>query len=328
MEGFGWALSAPPSQLAPALTLLAELVEQPALADAALETERTVALAGLAQLRDDMSRQPSKLALAAAFGDHRYAYPTLGTTEGLERCDTAALRAWHERRVRRGHCAVVIVADAPPDEVAAAVRGAFRSLAQSERRTAAPIAWPADAREAMETRDKAQSALALLLPGPRRDDPRRYAAALLSTVASGLGGRFFETLRDRDSLAYSVHLASRTLQCAGWMLSYLACAPAKEDAARAGLLREWARLAAEPVTPEELARAKAYSLGALAIRQQNAASVLSDIADAWLFGTLAELEEEPRAIARLSAGDLHAVARDSFDPARAVWGIVRGRQDT
>ena len=167
-------------------------------------------------------------------------------------------------------------------KVAAVVRGAFRGLAQGDRRTAPPLPWPTEARVGGVTR-QGTVALSLLFPGPMRDDRRRYAAALLSTVASGLGGRFFDALRDRDSLAYSVHLASRPLRCAGWMLSYLACAPAKEDAARSGLLREWTRFAAEPVTADELARAKAYALGSLAIRQQSAASVLSDIADAWLF---------------------------------------------
>jgi predicted Zn-dependent peptidase len=77
------------------------------------------------------------------------------------------------------------------------------------------------------------------------------------------------------------------------------------------------------VEPNELERARAYTLGALAIRQQSAASVLSDIADAWLLGNLDELEALPRIIAGLTQADLQAAARASIDPARAVWGIVR-----
>jgi zinc protease len=151
--------------------------------------------------------------------------------------------------------------------------------------------------------------------------------ALLSTIASGLGGRLFEALRDRESLAYSVHVSARAVRRAGWISAYLACAPSKEGAAREGLLRECLRFADSPVTDEELARAKAYTLGSLAIRQQSSASVLSDIADAWLFGTLEELESEPRDIAALTTADVHDVARTFFDPERAVWGAVRGRAD-
>jgi zinc protease len=121
-----------------------------------------------------------------------------------------------------------------------------------------------------------------------------------------------------------VHLSARALRRAGWISGYLACSPSKESAAREGLLRECLRFAESRVTEEELARAKAYTLGAHAIRQQSAASVLSDIADAWLFGTLDELEGEPREIAALTAADVHGVARAFFDPERAVWGTVRG----
>jgi zinc protease len=134
----------------------------------------------------------------------------------------------------------------------------------------------------------------------------------------------FESLRDRESLAYSVHVGSRALRRAGWMSAYLACAPAKEEAARAGLLREFAKFADEPVTSDELERAKAYTLGSLAIRQQSTASVLSDIADAWMFGRLEDLDAEPREVSALTAADLQSVMKTGFDPDRVVWGVVRG----
>lgn len=324
-EAFGWSLSVPMARLGAALTLLAEVVEEPALPDDAFETERSIALSGLAQLRDDMARQPGRLALAAAFGEHAYGRPTLGSESGLRACTPSMLRAWHERRVRRGHGVIAVVADAAPDELAAMVRGSFRALAYTRRTIDAQVRWPVSARESAEQRDKAQTALSMLLPGPRRDDPSRRAADLLSIITSGLGGRFFQALRDRESLAYTVSLSARAFPRAGWLSSYFACAPAKESTARAGLVREWARLAKDGVTEDELVRAKAYALGSLAIRQQSAASVLSDVVDAWLFGALEELDEEPAAIAAITRDDVHRVAREGFDAGRAVWGIVRGK---
>jgi zinc protease len=329
-EGFGWTLSVPNARFYQALTLFAEIVEQPALGAAALETERAAALAALAQLRDDMGRQPTRLALAAAFGDHPYGRTTLGSEAGINACNASSLRMWHERCVRLGHGALVVVADADPGEIAAAMRGAFRGLSQQARVVPAAVEWPAQARESLETRDKAQTALTVLFPGPDRRAPARRAASLLATVASGLGGRFFQALRDRESLAYSVYVGARALSRAGWLSAYLACAPQKEEAARAGLLRECRRLIDEPVSEDELGRAKAYTLGSLAIRQQSAASVLSEVADAWLFGTLEELVDEPRDIAAITADDIQAVARLGFGGARGfggvrgVWGVVRG----
>jgi zinc protease len=322
-EAFGWTVSVPTAQLGPALALLAEVVEQPALNTESLETERTIALAGLARMRDDMMRHPFRLALETAFRGHAYGRPALGSETGLRGATQTRLRAWHERRVRNGRGALVVVADAPPDEIAAAVRGAFRGLTHGTVTTRPAPSWPVRSLESVERRDRAQTALALVLPGPARADRRRHALGLVTTVASGLGGRVFEALRERESLAYAVSVSMRTLRTGGWLSAYIACAPAKEEAARAGLMRELIRLAEAPVDPEELERARAYTLGALAIRQQSAASVLSDIADAWMFGSLDELDAVPRIIAGLQLEDLQAAARASIDPARAVWGIVR-----
>ena len=66
-------------------------------------------------------------------------------------------------------------------------------------------AWDAAGAQAAESRDKKQTALAMLFPGPARDDDDRFAAQLLTGIASGLGGRLFEQLRDKQSLCYTVH---------------------------------------------------------------------------------------------------------------------------
>jgi zinc protease len=323
-DAFGWIVSSPTTALPAALAILAEVVEAPAFETDALETERGVALAALAQLRDDMARQPLRLAQRAAFGAHAYARPTLGSEEGLQATDAAALRRWHERHVRVGEGAIVVVADIEPDEVAALVRGAFRSLSWKAATVPASLTWPSAPVELVERRDKAQTALGLLLPGPSRDAIDRHAAEVLATIASGLGGRFFSTLRDQESLAYTVHVGTRAARAGGWFASYLACAPAKEAQARAGLAREWQRFADAPVEADELIRARAYALGSLAIRQQSAASVVSDIAEAWIAGTLADLVNAPRLLGAVTAEDVLAVARRALGAATPVWGIVRG----
>jgi zinc protease len=326
LDAFGWHVSAPTDALPAALALLADAIETPAFAGEALETERGITLAALAQLGDDMMRQPMQLALGAAFAGHAYGRPTLGREAAVRAMATGALRRAHERLVRSGAAALVVVGDVGPDEAAALVRGAFRRLAWADASAVAAPHWPAEPADIVEEWRKAQTALAMLLPAPGREDPDRHAAAVLATVASGLGGRFFAALRDRESLAYTVHVGARAARGAGWFTSYLACAPGKEAQARAGLVREWALLADAAVDPEELARAKAYLLGALAIRQQSAASVASDVAEAWSAGALESLVEEPEAIRAVTAADLRRVAERAL-AAAPVWGAVRGRAD-
>ena len=102
--------------------------------------------------------------------------------------------------------------------------------------------------------------------------------------------------------------------------------PEKEDAARAGLLAQFARLGSEPVTPRELAQAQTFAVGSNAIRREAAASLMGDLADAWLFGTsLAEIGEYEERIRAVTAADIQAIAQRCFDPAQRVEGLIRGK---
>jgi len=139
-----------------------------------------------------------------------------------------------------------------------------------------------------------------------------------------LGGRFFDELRDKRSLCYTVNAFASDRRLAGTFGSYIATSPEQENAARDGLLAEFRRLREEPVTSEELRRAQTYAVGTHAIRQQSGGAVLGDIVDAFLFGSLTELADHDDLIRSVTAESMIAVAQRYFDPSRRVEGIVRG----
>jgi len=79
------------------------------------------------------------------------------------------------------------------------------------------------------------------------------------------------------------------------------------------------------VTAKELDQAKTYALGVHAIRQQSGAAVIGEVADAYLFGRLAELEEFEARVRAVTAEEMRAVAQRYFVEERRVEGIVRGK---
>ncbi|HEY7394941.1 MAG TPA: pitrilysin family protein [Gemmatimonadaceae bacterium] len=323
-ETFGWSISVPGRFAAAAIELLADVAQHPTIAEATLETERSIALADVAALRDDMYRYPLRLATEAAFAGHPYGTMTSGTEETLQRIDVDAVRAWHRERALTATSVVALVGDADPDELASLAARAFGDFRQSASRKLSPPVWPNRITTKVESRERAQTAMALLFPGPSRTDPRRYAAAMLASVASGLGGRFFDELRDKRSLCYTVNAFASDRRLAGTFGSYIATSPEKEDAAREGLLAEFRRFRDEPVTDEELTRAKRYAIGTHAIRQQSGGAVLSDMVDAFLFGTLTDLAEYDACVEEVTAESMRALAEECFDQSRRVEGIVRG----
>ncbi|MGQ0538648.1 MAG: M16 family metallopeptidase [Gemmatimonadaceae bacterium] len=324
-ESAGWTLSVPVEQFADAAALLAHVTQEPIFPAAAIETERAVALSQLEQARDDMMRYPIRLALAAAFREHPYARVALGDEETLLTITQDQVVACHAQRVLNGASVLAIAGDVEPQHAADILATAFARLTLAPATTVAPPAWPLGARSNVELRAKAQTGLAMLLPGPTRRSVQRHTAEVLTSVASGLGGRFFEELRDRRSLAYTVHVSSIQRREAGAILAYLGTSPEKETAAREALLGEFARLRESDVTEEELERAQNYIIGSHAIARQSGAAVLAEIVDAWLLGTgLRELDEFESAIRSVAARDIRALAQEAFDPERRVEGVVRG----
>jgi zinc protease len=325
VESVGWSISVPAKHARAALDLLADVVQHATIPETALETERLIAIADVRMLRDDMYRYPVRLATRAAFRDHPYGIPVSGTEESLGRLSLDRVRAWHRARVLEAPAVLAVVGDVEPDDIAAAAGRCFTALGTGERPPLAEPSWPGAATAAVEPRDKAQTALAMLFPAPSRLDDDRYAAHLIAGIASGLGGRFFDELRDRRSLAYTVHAFATERRLAGTFVAYIATSPEREEEARRGLLAEFAKLRETPVTEEELQRAKTYAIGTHAIRQQSAASVLGDVVDAWLYGrSLAELEEFEARVTAVTRENIQTLARRYFDESRRVEGIVRG----
>lgn len=324
-DGLGWGFSVPTRAFPEALALLADVVMRPSLGEAVVETERAIARAQLAQVRDDMYRHPTRLAMQAAFGSHAYARGAIGTDEGLASATVADLRRWHREQVLAGDLVLAVVGDVDPAEAAALVARAFDGL---QHRPILPIEvprWQGGGAQRVDVRDKAQTALCMAFPGPARNDGRRHAAHLVAVIASGLGGRFFDELREKQSLAYTVHVSPSFRAAAGMMQAYIATSPEKEDAARDGLLLQFKRLQEEPVTEEELARAQTYAIGTHAIAQQNSGHLLGEMIDAWTYGTgLEELAETEARIRGVTREGILELARTFFGAGQRVEGIVRG----
>ena len=324
-DSFQWTISVPVARLGDAAEILADVVQRPAFRSDAVESERAVALAEIASIRDDMFRWPLRLAVEGTRGAHPYGRQLLGNEASVGKLGSQYLTAWHESVALSARGVLACVADAEPDDAAAAVARRFTDLTERAAPGVDAPDWPGSAAQHVEPRDKAQSALALMLPGPARDDDSRFAASILCGIASGLGGRFFEELRERQSLAYTVIVMPMARRLAGAFVAYIAMSPEKEEAARAGLLKEFARLCEEPVTERELTQAQTYALGTNAIRREAAASIMGDLADTWLFGrSLAEIGQYEGRIRGVTADEILRLARQCFDPTRRIEGMIRG----
>jgi zinc protease len=328
-DWLGFSTTVLSEHLPRAADLLNLVFTSPALGPAEVEIERGLMVIEAEQVADDMFRYPFQLAFALAFGDAGYGLPASGLPGTLPTISTDDVRAWHRRAMLGVRPVIVAVGDVDPEVATAALAGVFESRPPSpDRRLSSPLAWvggTSDSAIRVVEREKAQAALAMVFPGPGRRQPDRVAAEIWAAVASGLGGRMFEALRDRRSLAYTVLASSWQRSRAGALVTYIATSPEREDEARAAMLDELGRFAGEPVTPAELSQAVNYLAGQAEVRRQSGGAIAGELLEAWLIGNgLGDLENPAAEFRAVTAEDVLRVASQYLGPERKVEGVVRG----
>jgi zinc protease len=324
--GFGTTVLS--GQLGEAASLLDLVFGSPGLREQEVSTERGLMEVEVQQVADDMFRYPFQLGFAAAFGDAGYGLPVTGLPDTLPSITPLAVREWHERALLGVRPVVIAVGDVDPEQASATLTAVFRDRpARSNDRRLTPLAWTqADGNDLSRvvSREKAQAALAMIFPGPHRRDPDRIPAEVWAAIASGLGGRMFEALRDRRSLAYTVLASSWQRGRAGALVGYIATSPQREEEARAAMLEELERFTRVPVSEAELSQSVNYLAGQAEVSRQSGAALAGEILEAWLIGNgLGDLEDPGAAFRAVTAEDVLRVA-DRYLRARRAEGVVRG----
>src|SRR6185369_12110957 len=307
-----------------ALDLVLDVAFNPTFPEEELEREREIALADLQQVRDDMYRYPLRLFLHGAFPNHPYGFTIEEVENALARMTPADVRGWHKQVVEQNEPWVIVVGDVDPNVVANQIAARMGMRASAAPVSSAPE-WPAKPVLVAESREKKQTAIVLAYPGVHRNHPDLPALQLLANAVAGLGGRLFEELRSKRSLAYTVAAYPVARAQAGSFVSYIATSPEREEEARAGLLFELGRLREELISEDELERVREYTVGSWKIRSQANAAQVNDLMYALLIGEgLREIREYEQRMRSVTAEQIRTVAERYFDEQRLVEAVVRG----
>jgi zinc protease len=255
------------------LRLIAEVGLRPTLPSEEIERERRLIQSALQTRGDTPFQRAFDALMLDLYGPHPYAWPSLGRRESLAHIDRAALQAHYAAIYRPDRMVLAVSGHVQADRVLRVTERLFRSA-----RASGPPLTPgggeatprADRRIVEQPLQQAQVLIGYL--GPPLTDPDYPALRVLGTVmGGGMSGRLFTELRDKRGLAYSVGMLGSFRTGPSFLITYMGTAPSNAEAATAGVLAEIDRIRGEHVTEPELARAKAYLLGTLAMdRRTNA----------------------------------------------------------
>jgi len=263
-----------------AMRVVGELVVRPTLADADIESERTVIVEEVRSYLDDPSEYCQLLIGQALFGTGALGREICGEEADIRALPPQAIRDFWATRYRPSNIVVAVAGDLDHDEVLELVGDAFGTGNGAATGYEPAPALPAGQRVLTGRRDTTQAQLSIGLPALRRDHPDSWNIALLNAIlGDGMSSRLFLGVREEKGLAYDVSSGLVDYADAGALEIAAGVDPAQLPAAIEAILLELGRLTEELVPADELAKAKAYLSGGLELRMDDTRHLAS-----WLGG--------------------------------------------
>jgi len=306
-----------------ALDLLSDLVMRPAFEPADVDKEQGVILEEIKMVEDAPDDLVHEVFAQQFWSRHPLGRPILGTPDTVSSFTARGLRDYFSRTYLASNLVVAAAGHLDHASMRALVERAFAGLSAGPEVTgdAPPVVTPG---LVVRQKDTEQSHLCLGTPAYAQTHPDRHALYVLNTVLGGsMSSRLFQHIREERGLAYAVFSNLTSYSDAGAVTVYAGCATDKIPEVMDLTLAELRTLRSEPITADELRRAKDHLKGSLMLSLENTSSRMSQLARHEIsFGRHFSLDELVAAIDAVTADDVLRVAGDLFRDGAAVATVV------
>ena len=309
-----------------AMTLLGEVVKHPSFDTDEMEKRRRSILAAIRQQEDDLDRMVFKLFRRVLYEKHPYRMDTIGTLDSIQRITQKDLKEYYGRIAVPENMVLTVVGDVDLNQVASAVQKEFGKI---QKGNFVPPELPKEpplqkTRKSEVYKEKEQAHFVLGFPGATVQSRDRYVLDVLDAALSGMGGRLFYELRDKESLAYALAFISNVNLDPGYICVYMGTHPDKVETAIAGVLRELKKVKDEGLTEDEVERAKRYLIGNFEIGLQTNGAHARQMSTDELMGLgYDHLQRYPDQIQKVTREDVHRVAKEYFNLEAYALAIIR-----
>jgi zinc protease len=295
-----------------ALRLARLAMTAPRLDAEAVERVRARAIAAARRTLETPRGQAGRAFWAAAFPDHPAGRPNGGTAESLAAIGIPALRAALAQQMRREGVLIAAAGAITPARLAEAMAALFEDLPAGAPPAPPPLPAFRPFGQAIIPVAAPQSAVVFGQEGLSAEDPAWEAAQVALRILAGGGftSRLMQAVREERGLAYGIAGGLSVLFRRGVIVGSVATENARVAETLAVTRAEWARMAAQGPTVEELADAVAFLTGSLPLQFSDTRRIADSLLAlrrngrpiGWLAGRAARLAAlTPAEIAAVSA---------------------------
>ncbi|MEG3163042.1 pitrilysin family protein [Sphingomonas sp. PB2P19] len=314
-------------QLAPAMTILADVAINPVFTPDEIERARAQAIDGVTLTMKDPAQLAGLVANRAVFGAAPYGIALEGTETSLKTITRPDLTAAYARTWRPDAAALVLVGDITPAAAKALAYATFGTWkAPASAAVALPAAGPVPAPRVVvvDMPDAGQAGVVVARPGITRTDARFYPLAVANTVlGGGFSSRLNQEVRIKRGLAYGAGSGVQARRLPGIIAARTQTKNPTAAEVVTLIEAEMTRMGREPVPVAELETRKAVLVGNFGRAIETTDGVAGILGDYVVQAVpLSELQRYTQAVGAVDPTATQTAAAALLDPKAASIVVV------
>jgi predicted Zn-dependent peptidase len=313
-----------------AFDVMAQMVAVPAMEG--LAEEREVVLEEIAMYEDDPQELIFDVLGETIFPDDPLGRATLGRAEVVGSATREQLLDFHRERYFAANIVIAAAGSVEHEQVADWARAALEaggSAVPADALLVAATPQQAAGIARFRSRDTEQYHVTVGATALARDDERRFALRVLDSILGGTSSsRLFQAVREQRGLAYAVFSFQSLYRDTGQIGLYVGTRPENLAEVCEVLGGELARIREQPVSPQELERAKDNVKGRIVLALESTGARMDRLGSSVLAEMpILEIDETLARIEAVDAESVAALAAELLAPERLCAAAIGPDED-
>ena len=316
-----------------AVDILSDMVLHPVFDGKEITRERGVILEEIKMDEDNPDYLVHEIFTQNFFKGHPLGKPILGTKDTVRRFDQDAILTYYGGKFRSGNMIISAAGNLDHHELVDLLRERFACLPKGTN------GWhdtPPKTNSRIILRNKKsleQVQICVGVPSYPISHDRRYTTYILNTLlGGGMSSRLFQNVREKQGLVYSIFSELNPFRDTGMLSVYAGTSRESAPKVVQSIVNEFRVLKKDPISDEELKRAKDQLKGSLMLSLESSTARMSNLArQEMYYDHFVGMDEIINRIQAVTVEDLLQTANELFQPgliAVTVLGNLNGLKVT
>jgi len=256
------------------LDILSDMVLHPKLAEEEMAKEKNVIIEEINMYKDIPSHYVHEILAEMMWPDQPLGLPLAGTVDSVKSLTRERLLAYRDTYYRPANMLVIAAGHIEEGELVGFSKEFFKTVPSEKSPKFNKVTL--DQREPclrLTSKDTEQTHIALGLQAVDRFSPEKHVLSILNVLlGANMSSRLFHIVRDEMALCYEISSSIRRYEDCGAFVVSAGVDHKRISKALEVILKELSRIKSEPVSADELRRAKEYYKGQLLFALEDTAS--------------------------------------------------------